>query len=63
MANKNGMIMAAIAVAVAVCQHMSADVVEELSRRFRVSKQSVISMADEVLAAREAAETDMNLFH
>lgn len=61
MANKNGLALATIAIAMVAMQPMNAKLITEIAGRFGIDEDSVISIANEVMAARNVAESDMKL--
>lgn len=61
MANRNGLAMATIAVALAALQPINAEVIKTIAGQCGVDEKSVTNIAEEVLAARAVAETDMAL--
>lgn len=60
MANKNGFALATIAVAMAAFQPMNAEMIKTIAGQCGIDEKSVINIADEVLAARVVAESDMS---
>ncbi|WP_455637163.1 hypothetical protein [Parabacteroides sp.] len=61
MANKNGLALATIAIAIAAMQPMNAELITEIAGRFGIDEDSVINIANEVMAAKDVAESDMKL--
>lgn len=61
MANFNGLAMATIAIAMTACQSSDAEMIKTIAGQCGIDENSVINIAEEVLAARIVAETDMAL--
>lgn len=61
MANKNGLASATIAIAMAAMQPMNAELITDIAGRFGIDEDSVINIANEVMAAKDVAESDMKL--
>ncbi len=61
MANKNGLALATIAIAMAAWQPMDAELITAIARQCGIDENSVIGIADEVMAAKDVAEADMKL--
>lgn len=61
MTNMNGLALATIAIAMATFQPMSAGTIKTIAGKCGIDENSVINIADEVMAARLVAESDMAL--
>ena len=61
MANKNGLALATIAIAMAAWQPMDAELITAIAGQCGIDENSVIGIADEVMAAKDVAEADMKL--
>lgn len=61
MANKNGLALATIAIAMAALRPMDAEVIKAIAGQYGINESAVISIADEVMAAKNVAESDMGL--
>lgn len=63
MANKNGLALATIAVAMAAWQPINAEVVTDIAGQCGIDENSVMEIAAEVMAAKDVAEMDMKLYN
>lgn len=61
MANKNGLALATIAIAMAAWQPMDAELITAIAGQYGIDENSVIGIASEVMAAKDVAEADMKL--
>lgn len=61
MANKNGLALATIAIAIAAWQPMDAELITAIAGQCGIDENSVIGIASEVMAAKDVAEADMKL--
>lgn len=61
MANKNGLALATIAIAMAAWQPMDAELITAIAGQCGIDENSVIGIASEVMAAKDVAEADMKL--
>jgi hypothetical protein len=61
MANKNGLALATIAIAMAAWQPMDAELITAIAGQCDIDENSVIEIASEVMAAKDVAEADMKL--
>ena len=61
MANFNGLALATIAIAMAACQSSDAEMIKTIAGQCGIDENSVINIADEVMAAKLVAESDMAL--
>lgn len=62
MADKNGLALATIAVAMAAWQPINAEVVTDIAGQCGIDENSVMEIAAEVMAAKDVAEIDMKLY-
>ena len=60
MANANAVAAATIAIAMAAYQPMDAELITAIAEQCGMDSKSVINLADEVMAAKVIAESDMN---
>lgn len=63
MANKNGLALATIAVAMAAWQPINAEVVTDIAGQCGIDENSVMEIAAGVMAAKDVAEMDMKLYN
>lgn len=63
MANKNGLALATIAVAMAAWQPINAEVVTDIAGQCGIDENTVMEIAAEVMAAKDVAEMDMKLYN
>lgn len=61
MANKNGLVLATIAIAMVAWQPIDAEVITDIAGQCGIDESSVMSIAAEVMAAKNVAEADMEL--
>lgn len=61
MANKNGLALATIAIAMAAWQPMDAELITAIAGQCGIDENSVMSIAAEVMTAKDVAEADMKL--
>lgn len=61
MANKNGLALATIAIAMVAWQPINAEVITAIAGQCGIDENSVIGIASEVMAAKDVAEADMKL--
>lgn len=61
MANKNGLALATIAIAMVAMQPIDAEMITDIAGQCGIDENSVKNIAAEVMAARDIAEMDMKL--
>lgn len=61
MANKNGLALATIAIAMVAWQPMDAEMITAIAGQCGIDENAVSMIASEVMAAKDVAEADMEL--
>lgn len=61
MANKNGLALATIAIAMVAWQPINAEVITDIAGQYGIDENSVMNIAAEVIAAKDIAEEDMKI--
>lgn len=59
MANKNGLALATIAIAMVAWQPINAEVITDIAGQCGIDESSVMNIAAEVMTAKDIAEEDM----